>query len=327
MNIPDIEAFVALAETGSVNRAGLRLNLTQPAVTRRIQSFEAAMDGAVLLDRRAKPPILTSEGRRILECCRQVLKAVAELKSNASGGPLSGEFRLGVAHGLAEMVLTGPIDALRRRFPSIRPWGDLSHWTTWLIEHVRSGELDCAVGLVGSDHAVPSGVHSTAIAVEHVVVVAASDIKLRPAKGHFGLRNLAGSGWILNPHGCGYRDAIQRAYDLANVPLQIVAEVFGHDLQLSLVSRGAGLSLVPRRQVDNSPYRRRLRILKLNDFDLQVTIAMLYSSSLGRLAPLTHRVLSNPASAMGCKMMHLLHKYNKNYAFECKLVAADIRQA
>ncbi|MBN9596443.1 MAG: LysR family transcriptional regulator [Afipia sp.] len=30
MNISDIEAFVALAETGSVNRAAIRLHITQP---------------------------------------------------------------------------------------------------------------------------------------------------------------------------------------------------------------------------------------------------------------------------------------------------------
>jgi DNA-binding transcriptional LysR family regulator len=297
MNIPDIEAFVALAETGSVNRAALRLNLTQPAVTRRIQSFEAAMDGAVLLDRRAKPPVLTPDGRRMLESCRQVLKAIAELRLSASGGPLSGEFRLGVAHGLAEMVLAGPIDALRRRFPSIRP-RVASHWTSWLIEQVRNGALDCAVGLVNNDRAVPSGVHSTAIGVERVVVVAASDITLPSAKRHFSLRDLAGSEWILNPQGCGYRDAIQRAFDLANAPLRIVAEVFGHNLQLSLVSRGAGLSLVPRRQIDNSPYRHQLRVLKLNDFDLQVTIAMLHSGSLGRLAPLIEYFQSQVSAAL-----------------------------
>jgi len=40
MNLQDIEAFVAVAETGSVNRAAARLNLTQPATTRRIQNFE-----------------------------------------------------------------------------------------------------------------------------------------------------------------------------------------------------------------------------------------------------------------------------------------------
>ena len=51
MNISDIEAFVALAETGSVNRAAIRLHITQPAATRRIQNFEDAMGAGSLLNR------------------------------------------------------------------------------------------------------------------------------------------------------------------------------------------------------------------------------------------------------------------------------------
>jgi len=46
MNIPDRRAFVAMAEAGSVNHAARRLNLTQPAVRRRLQNFEAALGGA-----------------------------------------------------------------------------------------------------------------------------------------------------------------------------------------------------------------------------------------------------------------------------------------
>jgi DNA-binding transcriptional LysR family regulator len=297
MNIPDIEAFVALAETGSVNRAALRLNLTQPAVTRRIQNFEAAMGGAVLLDRRAKPPIVTPEGRRVLEGCRHVLRAMAELKLDAAGGPLAGEIRIGVAHGLAEMVLTGPIDAMRRRFSGVRP-RVTTHWTSWLVEQVRNGALDCAIGLLNPDHSMPTGVHSTAIGVERVVVVASSDVIVPSAKRHFGLRDFAGSDWILNPPGCGYRDAIQRRFDLANLPLRIAAEVFGHDLQISLVARGVGLGLVPRRQIENSPYRRQLRILNLTDFDLQVTIALLHSGFLGRFAPVIEHFQSQIGDAL-----------------------------
>ena len=59
MNLQDIEAFVAVAEAGSVNRAAARLNLTQPATTRRIQNFEAAIGGAPLFNRAVKPAVLT----------------------------------------------------------------------------------------------------------------------------------------------------------------------------------------------------------------------------------------------------------------------------
>jgi DNA-binding transcriptional LysR family regulator len=284
MNIADIEAYVALAEAGSVNRAALKLNLTQPAVTRRIQAFEAAIGGAVLLDRRAKPSVLTPEGRRVLESCRHVLKALAELKSNAMGGPLSGEIRLGVAHGLAEMVLSTPIDSLRQRYPNIRP-RVTSHWTTWLIEQIRNGTLDCAIGLLADDRALPSAVHSVAIGAERVAIVAGPDVAVPAGRGQLRLKDLAEANWILNPEGCGYRDAIQQSFDRLNMPLRIVAEILGHELQLSLIARGAGLGLVPRRQIDSSPHRRHLRILKLKDFDLKVAIAMLHGGSLGRLAP------------------------------------------
>src|SRR5215510_5378973 len=115
MNLADLKAFVAVAETGSINRAALRLGLTQPAATRRVQNFEAAI-GAALLDRSSKPPALTAAGRQVLEHCRRVLKAVTELEANAAEqGEPAGELRIGLSPGLAEVVLTSPLDDLRRR--------------------------------------------------------------------------------------------------------------------------------------------------------------------------------------------------------------------
>src|SRR4051794_32880817 len=107
MNLPDIEAFVAVAETGSVNRAAARLNLTQPATTRRIQNFEAAIGEAPLFNRAVKPALLTALGSHVLERCRRVLAAVAELEACAtSAGDPAGDLKTGIAHGLGEMVLT-----------------------------------------------------------------------------------------------------------------------------------------------------------------------------------------------------------------------------
>ena len=55
MNIPDLDAFIAVVETGSIGGAARRLNLTQPGVTRRVQALEQTL-GTALLDRRSKPP-------------------------------------------------------------------------------------------------------------------------------------------------------------------------------------------------------------------------------------------------------------------------------
>jgi DNA-binding transcriptional LysR family regulator len=55
MKIDDIEAFVTVVRCQSISAAAQVLELTQPAVTRRIQNFEEAL-GVVLLDRNTKPP-------------------------------------------------------------------------------------------------------------------------------------------------------------------------------------------------------------------------------------------------------------------------------
>jgi DNA-binding transcriptional LysR family regulator len=283
MNISDIEAFVAVAEAGSVNRGARRLHLTQPAVTRRLQNFEANLGQVVLLDRSAKPPVLTPLGRQVLESCRRVLRAVEELEATPSSGEPTGEFRIGIAHGLTEMMLISPLDELRQHYPRVRLRIN-ANWTAWLIQEVRSGALDCAIVLIDDHTHMPSGVTVAALGAEKLVVVAGQNLSLPTARRPIRLHDLAVHGWILNPLGCGYRSAVQRVFDREGLALDVAAEVFGHDLQLSLVARGAGLTIAPRRTFEAASDRRRLRIVKVQHFELQFTIALLHGGSLGSLA-------------------------------------------
>jgi DNA-binding transcriptional LysR family regulator len=285
MNLQDIQAFVAFAETGSVNRAAVRLNLTQPATTRRIQHFEAAIGDAPLLNRAVKPPVLTSLGSHALEHCRRVLTAVAELEAcTTKGAAPAGDLRAGVAHGLGEMALTTPLDALRKMFPRIRLQVS-SNWTTNLIEDVRSGALDCAVGLLTGAHTVPAELARVSLGSEQVVVVAASKAQTKRGRKPWLLRDLAGEGWFLNPPGCGCRAALVRAFDRLHLPIRIAAEIFGEDLQLSLLAHSGGLGLVPRRQFEHSPHRHKLQILKVRDFALPTIVTLIRKATPGRFDP------------------------------------------
>lgn len=285
MNIQDIEAFVAVAESGSVNRAAVRLNLTQPATTRRIQNFEAAIGDAPLFNRAVKPAALTSLGSHVLEYCRRVLTAVAELEAcTTKAADPAGNLKAGVAHGLGEMVLTTPLDALRQAFPRIRLQVS-SNWSTNLVEDVRSGALDCAVGLLTDAHMVPAGLARIPVGSEQVVVVAASRTQTKRDGNPWRLRDLAGEGWFLNPPGCGCRAALVKSLDRLQLPIHIAAEVFGEDLQLSLLAHSGGLGLVPRRQFEHSPHRHKLRILNMLDFALPAIVALIRNAAPGRFDP------------------------------------------
>ncbi len=298
MNLADLEAFVAVAETGSINRAAIRLSLTQPATTRRVQNFEAAMGGAALLDRSSKPPMLTPAGRLALEHCRRVLAAVSDLQSSTTeAGALAGELRIGMAHGLAEVVITSPLDDLRRRFPDLhlRVSGQ---WTAAMVEEVRNGGLDCAIALMADHGTLPTGVVAASIGHERVVVVAARDFRVPRSPRKLRIRDLGEHGWIVNTRGCGYRQALQRAFDRAETVLHVAGEFIGYDLQMSMIARRAGLGLIPLRRFNSSSLRRRLRILPVKDFALEATAAVLRRPALGPLNAAVDQLQTSIARAL-----------------------------
>lgn len=282
MNIADIRAFVAVAETGSVNRAAHRLNLTQPAVTRRIQSFEAALGEGLVFDRTVKPAVLTATGQTVLDHCRRVLHAVSELKACAKNSiDPSGELRVGVAHGLGEFVLTTPLDAVRSTFGRIRLQVS-SNWTSGLIVELRSGRLDCAIGLLTEAQSLPDGLLAVPLGAEQVVIVSASKPALRGDGQAWRLKDLGEENWYLNPTGCGCRAALERAFGRKQMSMQVAAEVFGEDLQMSLIAHSGGLGLVPSRLFHSSPYRNHLQVLEVQDFILPATVALIKNSVPGR---------------------------------------------
>ena len=232
-----------------------------------------------------KPAALTSLGSHVLERCRRVLAAVAELEaSTATTADPAGRLKAGVAHGLGEMVMTTPLDTLRRAFPRIR-LQITSNWSTNLLEDVRSGALDCAVSLLTEAHTVPAGVMRVALGAEQIVVVAASRLLANHGRQPWRLRDLADKDWFLNPPGCGCRAALTKAFDRLQLPIHIAAEVFGEDLQLSLLGQSGGLGLVPRRQFEHSPHRHELRVVDVQDFILPATVTLIRSATPGRFDP------------------------------------------
>ncbi len=297
-NLPEIEAFVAVAETGSVNRAATRLNLTQPATTRRIQNFETSIGPAPLFDRTVKPAVLTAFGAHVLEHCRRVLTAVAELE--ACAGPtadVSGVLKAGIAFGLEETLLSSPFNMLRRTFGRIK-LEVTSDWSRELIADVQTGALDCAIGLL-----IPSQIHSphllqTPIGTERILVVTKADQFDSAHERSYLLSDLSHQPWFLNPAGCGCRAALLSTLDRLELPIQIAAEVFGEDLQLSLLAESGGLALTPQRQFENSPYREALRVLDVMDFDLHATISLMRAPIPGRFNTVLNFMIEELQSAL-----------------------------
>ena len=68
----DLRAFIAVADLGSFHRAAKALNLSQPALSRRIQKLEESF-GAPLLERSTRHVALTMVGRDFIPKVRRFL--------------------------------------------------------------------------------------------------------------------------------------------------------------------------------------------------------------------------------------------------------------
>ncbi|MEJ2623775.1 MAG: LysR family transcriptional regulator [Pseudolabrys sp.] len=280
MNTHDLEAFITVVETGSIVGAAAKLNVTQPAVTRRIQNLEAQL-GTALLDRQSKPLKPTQEGRDAYEHGRRVLRSFEDLRAGvAADGVVGGEFRLGIMCYLSEAALTQPLDRLRAEFPQLC-LRITSDWSPRLLEQASRSELDAAAISIAEGHSPPEDLVGEDLGPQTVLIVAARSLGVpKRASAH----DLSRFPWVLNQNGCGYRTLIRRTFEAAGLPFQVGVEALSGELRSSLVARGLGIGIISPAAFAESPWRDQLDIIDAPDFSLKVRSWLVYRPPAGRLA-------------------------------------------
>ncbi|MDC0948351.1 LysR family transcriptional regulator [Gammaproteobacteria bacterium] len=119
LNFDQLTAFLTVARLGSISKAALALNLTQPAITARIRNLEAALCGQ-LFERRSAGVALTKRGDLLVRYAEQI-EQLSELISADVMDPagIEGRLRLGVSETIAQCWLPEFVTALHGAFPSI----------------------------------------------------------------------------------------------------------------------------------------------------------------------------------------------------------------
>ncbi|MFT4262541.1 MAG: LysR family transcriptional regulator [Nocardioides sp.] len=86
MEIQLLKSFVAVAETGSMSEAALRLGYSQSAVSRHLRHLEK-LSHCTLVDRDTRPLTLTQEGRDHLLIALKVVRLLDRLLMRTSSQP------------------------------------------------------------------------------------------------------------------------------------------------------------------------------------------------------------------------------------------------
>lgn len=127
MDLDELRALLAVAETGSVLAASDRLKLPRATVRRRLDTLEARV-GAPLVYRGPSGALLTEAGRSVAARARTILDEAAALLASAreEGSSVGGTLRVLLPVGLPPHLLLPVLQALRAAHPRLHVHARLS---------------------------------------------------------------------------------------------------------------------------------------------------------------------------------------------------------
>jgi len=192
--IDRIRAFLAVVEEGSVNRAALRLRITQPALSRQMTTLENEIGGR-LLEREARGVTPTDLGHALIAGMKPVLKsydaALSAVRRRAhTPSPV---LRVGYLISAAASVLSPALQAIRRSHPALR-FRLLDMSPGEQIDALRAGDLD--VALIGQEGTVAAREFYSRKLCSLGVCAALSDDDPLARRPRIALKELRGHGFI-----------------------------------------------------------------------------------------------------------------------------------
>ena len=149
----DLRAFITVAETGSFVRTAKALNLSQPALSRRIQKLEESL-GAPRLARSTRHVNLTMTGRDFLPKVRRLIDEfeTSVLAIQDIGARSSGLVSVAAVPTAVFYFLPRAIGRFAEAYPRIRI-RILDIGANEGLEAVARGEVDFGINFIGASHA------------------------------------------------------------------------------------------------------------------------------------------------------------------------------
>ncbi len=270
----DLEAFLAVLETSSFHQAAERLNLSQSAVTRRIQKLEEVL-GSVLFERttRAVKPTLAakrlhSRAEAMLEGAEETTRAMRD-ESVAFAHQRAAVVTVALIPTLVAPIFLPALQKLRNAgFGARVRVLDLS--ANDVAEAVSNGEADFGLCSIGSLE--PSTVFEPLFDDEIGLVLRSdNDLTLRD---QLSWSDLQGKPLILPARGTGNRLSIDDAMAQGRLTAQWTYEVGRSTTAMEMVHAGSGIALLPR-SVMQSALGQQLHFKPLKNPEIKRPVGLL----------------------------------------------------
>ena len=146
LRLRHLQVFLAVAQTGSMQRAARSVHVTQPAISKMIGELELIF-GAPLFERSRRGVTPTECGRAMVDRAQLMINdlEMAKLELAAIARGAVGHVRVGVLPVAEARILPATLLTLRKVAPGLSV--QIEEGTrTALLNSLRRGEIDCVIG-------------------------------------------------------------------------------------------------------------------------------------------------------------------------------------
>ncbi|KRE16697.1 LysR family transcriptional regulator [Bosea sp. Root483D1] len=242
--LSQLRCFVAVAEELHFGRAAVRLNMTQPPLSRQIQILERVLD-VVLLERSNRTVKLTPAGESFLAEARHLLKlaeSAALLAKRVANGK-AGSINIGFTATSAYSYVPELVAACRRELPDVEV--SLKEMVSGdQLKRLDSGEID--IGLLRPP--IPrNGLSAFRVTAEPLIAAVNADHALARSET-IAIEDLAAEPFIMYaPYEARYfHDLLVELFSRAGLVPNYVQHLAQIHSILAMVHSGVGVALVPQ---------------------------------------------------------------------------------
>ena len=255
MEIRQLRAFVAIAESGTFTAGALRVHVTQAAISMQIRQLENEI-GAKVFVRAPRHVILTEAGEQLLRRARHILRehdaALDEIAELA--GAERGRLRIGSA---SAMVLTDQLPGILKELRKQHPAAEIavtSGTSEVLVDQILAGEVDVAFVSLPVD---VRGIKTERLSDDQLVAIASPRHKLAKQRT-ISAYTLAGERLILGERGGNTRRLIDQFFAQAGVTLRVAMELSRQQAIKRMVEEDMGVGIVPLQSVKEEVEKGKL---------------------------------------------------------------------
>lgn len=270
MDITKLNSFIVLAKKGNFARASELLYISQPALSKRIQSLEEEL-GVPLFNRIGSRSYLTMEGQNFLRYAQQMVStynlAVEDLRQ--INGLETGTLNFGATNFIGVYIMPSFISRFHRKYPKIHINMIINNSRT-ILDMLHKNQLEFAAisDYILRDKASRDQYLSCPFVKDHLKLVVGNAHPLF-SRGHCSLKDVENELYISKTKYSSQNQFLEEIFQRHSFDFKNRMVISNQEAVKECVINNIGVSILSTRSVTQEVLHQRLATLSFDEFEIE----------------------------------------------------------